>query len=122
MHFKSKEMLSQPFLIGLVAVGAYLGITAFLQEVNLDQLVFPAYITDPSVGIHADRARGPFVEAAANGLVYVGSDDGYLYALDASTGALLWSYLTDNTIRSCASEIQISSYFNPAYLRGTLSR
>jgi O-antigen ligase len=55
-------------LIGLVAMGAYLGVIAFLQEVNLDQLVFPSYITDPNVGIHANRARGPFVEAAANGL------------------------------------------------------
>jgi outer membrane protein assembly factor BamB len=28
----------------------------------------------------------------ANGVVYVGSDDGNLYALDAGTGAKLWSY------------------------------
>ena len=55
-------------LVGLVAAGAYLGITALLQEVNLDQLVIPGYITDPHVGIHANRARGPFVEAAAMGL------------------------------------------------------
>ena len=31
-------------------------------------LVFPRYIVDPSVGLHFGRARGPFVEAAANGL------------------------------------------------------
>ncbi len=29
----------------------------------------------------------------ANGVVYVGVDDGYLYALDAGTGALLWKFL-----------------------------
>jgi outer membrane protein assembly factor BamB len=30
--------------------------------------------------------------AVANGVVYVGSDDDYLYALNASTGALIWKY------------------------------
>jgi len=28
----------------------------------------------------------------ANGVVYVGSDDDKLYALDAATGSKLWSY------------------------------
>jgi outer membrane protein assembly factor BamB len=28
----------------------------------------------------------------ANGVVYIGSYDGYVLALNASTGALLWSY------------------------------
>jgi outer membrane protein assembly factor BamB len=32
--------------------------------------------------------------AVANGLVYFGSDDGVVYALNASTGAKLWSYST----------------------------
>ena len=32
--------------------------------------------------------------AVANGVVYVGSDDDNLYALNASTGALLWEYTT----------------------------
>jgi outer membrane protein assembly factor BamB len=30
--------------------------------------------------------------AVANGVVYVGSDDHNIYALDARTGAKLWSY------------------------------
>ena len=30
--------------------------------------------------------------AVANGVVYIGSEDNNIYALDASTGALLWSY------------------------------
>src|SRR5208282_713818 len=30
--------------------------------------------------------------AVANGVVYVGSNDGNVYALNASTGAKLWSY------------------------------
>jgi len=32
--------------------------------------------------------------AVANGVVYVGSDDGNVYALNASTGAKVWSYAT----------------------------
>ena len=32
----------------------------------------------------------------ANGVVYVGSEDGNVYALKASTGALLWSYAIVN--------------------------
>ena len=33
--------------------------------------------------------------AVANGVVYVGSEDGHLYALNAKTGAKLWSYATN---------------------------
>ncbi len=36
----------------------------------------------------------------ANGLVYVGSDDHSLYALDASTGQKRWSFQTSDTIKS----------------------
>jgi outer membrane protein assembly factor BamB len=32
--------------------------------------------------------------AVANGVVYVGSCDGNVYALDASTGVRLWSFMT----------------------------
>jgi O-antigen ligase len=52
----------------LVLVGLYLGATAVLETVGPTGLVYPRYIMDPNVGIHFGRARGPFVEAAANGL------------------------------------------------------
>lgn len=55
-------------LATLVALGAYLGVIAVLEVTGPEALVIPHYITDPNVGIHADRARGPFVEAGANGL------------------------------------------------------
>jgi outer membrane protein assembly factor BamB len=35
--------------------------------------------------------------AVSGGTVYVGSDDGNVYALDASTGAKIWSYAIDNS-------------------------
>jgi outer membrane protein assembly factor BamB len=36
----------------------------------------------------------------ANGVVYVGSDDHNVYALNASTGALLWQYTTGGAVES----------------------
>jgi uncharacterized repeat protein (TIGR01451 family) len=38
--------------------------------------------------------------AVANGLVYFGSDDGKVYALNASTGAVLWSFVTGRPVES----------------------
>jgi putative inorganic carbon (hco3(-)) transporter len=35
---------------------------------GIGQLVFPRYILDESLGIHAERARGPFLQAVANGV------------------------------------------------------
>src|SRR4051812_27643867 len=52
----------------LVVLGAYLGLTSLAEATNADVLVVPKYILDPQFGIHADRARGPFVEAVGNGL------------------------------------------------------
>ena len=36
----------------------------------------------------------------ANGVVYVGSNDDNVYALNASTGTQLWSYTTGNLVNS----------------------
>ena len=38
--------------------------------------------------------------AVVNGVVYIGSMDDYVYALDASTGSLIWSYLTGGVLES----------------------
>ena len=46
------------------------------------------------------RRRVDSSPAVANGVVYVGSDDDNVYALNASTGALLWSYTTGNDVYS----------------------
>ncbi len=57
----------------LIAMGAYLGFTSLMETLDLRALVFPSYINDPSLGTHADRARGPFLEAVTNGAgLYVG--------------------------------------------------
>lgn len=58
----------QILLVGLIGLGAYLGLTALFETINLDALVFPKFILDPSFGTHFDRARGPFAEPVANGM------------------------------------------------------
>ncbi len=47
---------------------AYLTITAVAFLAGIHQLIFPTFILDENVGIHVDRARGPFLQAVANGL------------------------------------------------------
>ena len=55
------------FLVVMVCLGAYLGVTALLEGFGAKSLTWPAYIHDPAVGIHFDRARGPMGEAAGFG-------------------------------------------------------
>ena len=47
---------------------AYLSLIAILFLFGEKTLIFPPYILDESLGIHADRARGPFLQAVANGV------------------------------------------------------
>jgi len=51
-----------------LAILVYLSFTAIMSMAGIGQLVFPRYILDESLGIHADRARGPFLQAVANGV------------------------------------------------------
>jgi len=46
----------------------YLCFTAMASLAGATALIFPRYILDSSLGIHADRARGPFLQAVANGV------------------------------------------------------
>jgi len=48
-------------------VFAYLVFTSIAYMVRLDFLVFPQFILDPTLGTHVERARGPFLQAEANG-------------------------------------------------------
>lgn len=69
----------------LVITGLYLGATGILEALELHDLVFPRYIVDPGVGIHADRARGPFVEAVAMGIGLYGC------AVSAAVASFTWT-------------------------------
>jgi putative inorganic carbon (hco3(-)) transporter len=51
-----------------VLVLAYLSFTAIAFLAGANSLIFPRFILDQSIGFHADRARGPFLQAVANGV------------------------------------------------------
>ena len=68
----------------LLATGAYLVVTAVLEQLELYDLVVPSYIGNPFVGTHYGRARGPFVEAGANGLAL------YACAIAAVIALVVW--------------------------------
>lgn len=56
------------FEIFAIIVLAYLSFTAIAFLMGARSLIFPSYILDESIGFHTDRARGPFLQAVANGV------------------------------------------------------
>jgi O-antigen ligase len=57
-HFEVFVLLTLAYLV-FIAI-------AFLADAH--SLIFPHFILDESIGFHADRARGPFLQAVANGV------------------------------------------------------
>ncbi len=56
------------FDLFVIVTLAYLSFTALAFLLGARELIFPRVILDETVGFHADRARGPFLQAVANGL------------------------------------------------------
>ncbi len=65
--FREERQLRQ-FELFAVLVLAYLCFTAVAFLVGANSLIFPRFILDAGIGYHADRARGPFLQAVANGV------------------------------------------------------
>ena len=65
--FDNPEALNR-FEIFAVLVLAYLSLTSIFFMVGANNLIYPRFILDEGLGIHADRARGPFLQAVANGV------------------------------------------------------
>ncbi len=61
---QQRRILLGTFLV----VGAYIGLTALFQGLGVHALVFPKYIVELSTEVQAGRARGPFLDAAINGV------------------------------------------------------
>jgi putative inorganic carbon (hco3(-)) transporter len=65
--FQEERSLRQFEIFALVVL-AYLSFTAIAFLVGAKELIFPSFILDASLGHHADRARGPLLQAVANGV------------------------------------------------------
>jgi O-antigen ligase len=62
------EVSLRNFEIFALLVFAYLSLTSILFLAGAKDFIFPRLILDERLGIHADRARGPFLQAVANGV------------------------------------------------------
>jgi O-antigen ligase len=65
--FAGEKSYRQFELFALIVL-AYLSFTAIAFLVDAKALIFPRFILDPSLGYHADRGRGPLLQAVANGV------------------------------------------------------
>jgi O-antigen ligase len=65
--FTEEQRIRRLEVFALVVL-AYLSLTAIASLLGLHDLVFPKFILDPNLGYHAERARGPFLQAVANGV------------------------------------------------------
>jgi len=53
-------------------------------------------------------------------VVYVGSYDGNLYALNASTGALLWKYMTGSPVYTSSPAVADGVLYVGSFYNGNL--
>lgn len=58
-------------------------------------------------------ALGPVT--VANGVVYAASTSGYMYALNAATGATLWSYLAAGSVSAAPAVVNGTVYWGSGY-------
>jgi putative inorganic carbon (HCO3(-)) transporter len=77
----------------LLAIGAYLGITGFFEGIGLNALVVPHYLVTLSSEVQEGRARGPFADAAINGvaLFYCAAAAAVAYATVPRRGFRRWA-------------------------------
>jgi putative inorganic carbon (HCO3(-)) transporter len=67
LMFREERRLEH-FELFAVVVLAYLSFTSIAFLVGTKSLIFPRFILDESLGYHVDRARGPLLQAVANGV------------------------------------------------------
>jgi len=67
LAFRDERGLRQFEMFALLVL-AYLCFTSIAFLVGAKSLIFPRFILDESLGYHVDRARGPLLQAVANGV------------------------------------------------------
>ncbi len=86
---KRQRRILLGFMVGL---GAYLGLIALFETLGLSRLVVPHYMVNPNLGLSdvnsqgvpINRARGPFLDAIANGVAM------FDCGVAAAVAAVLW--------------------------------
>lgn len=63
--YRQRDLLLRTMTI----VAIYLGLTSIFEILGPSSLVWPSYIMNPDLGILFGRARGPFLNSEANGMV-----------------------------------------------------
>ena len=107
MVFTDEKFIRQ-FEIFALCVLAYLSFTAIAFLAGAKQLIFPHFILDPTLGYHADRARGPLLQAVANGV-----------SLNL-LGLLAWHSFRRGTVRGLKAALLLGSV--PLAILATMTR
>lgn len=94
----------------LAVFGLYLGFTAVMEIAQQWSLVFPGYISNPKIGLHFGRARGPMVHGVSFGH-YMGV---------CLLAAWLWIYRL-NPISKIAMIVALPLYFAGVFFSYTRS-
>lgn len=71
LHGFRREIDFKHVAVFFAALSVYLVFTGWCEQFKVKQLLWPAFIADPNVGIHYGRVRGPFVSSPQMGLALV---------------------------------------------------
>jgi len=71
LHGLRNETDYRHIAVFFAGLGFYLTFIAWCERFEIYALIFPRFITDPGVGIHWGRVRGPFVMSPAMGLALI---------------------------------------------------
>ena len=104
----TEERFFRQFEIFALLVLAYLSFTAVAFLAGAKQLIFPHFILDAGLGYHADRARGPLLQAVANGV-----------SLNL-LGLLAWHSFRRGTVRGVKAALLLGSM--PVAILATMTR
>jgi O-antigen ligase len=104
----TEERFFRQFEIFALLTLAYLSFTAVAFLAGAKQLIFPHFILDARLGYHADRARGPLLQAVANGV-----------SLNL-LGLLAWHSFRRGTVRGVKAALLLGSV--PVAILATMTR
>ena len=107
MVFTEERFLRQFEIFALLTL-AYLSFTAIAFLAGAKHLIFPHFILDASLGYHADRGRGPLLQAVANGV-----------SLNL-LGLLAWHSFRRGTLRGVKAALLLGSV--PVAILATMTR